>query len=212
MSRFTTFLTAAAAACGILLCDVASTSARPPGGSRGGGGSSRGGSYRGSSYHGGGYHDDHHSGFSIGIGLGGYPGYYSGYRSNYYSPGTYYDGTTYVEPSYVEPSVVQPSEYVEPAQPGPAASTVGTRLRVILPDPNATVWFDGLQSTVSGNERIFEFSDEAAGKAYLHKVKAAWRGPDGKSMSQEREVRVQGGTAAVVDFRRAVGGPPASPE
>jgi uncharacterized protein (TIGR03000 family) len=137
--------------------------------------------------------------FGIGIGIGGYP--FSGYRSNYYAPGYYPDHPDverYVEP----PETVYPEEsepapvYVEPQE-----RSAETRLHVILPDPDGTVWVDGEQSSLTGESRMYGFPEESGDRMYVHRVKAAFN-RDGKLVTEERQVRVRGNATAVVDFTR----------
>ncbi len=217
MSRFVSLLSAAALGCGLLL-SAGPAQAQHHGGGHGGGGHSggyHGGSYHGGGYHGGGYHGGYYHGgygyrYGPSIGIGIYPrSYYGGYYSGYYEP------PVYVEP-YGEPDVVavepEESEAITPAEP---AARTETRIRVMLPDPNATVWMDGAQSTLSGNSRIFDFPNEAANQMYTHKVKASWFQGD-RLVTQEREVRVASRSEMIVDFRRPAATsstmPPAPPE
>jgi uncharacterized protein (TIGR03000 family) len=199
-----------------------SLSARPPGGGHGGGrGGGYSGSYRGGSYshdgsynHGGYYnHGYNRSGFSIGV----FPGY--GYRSyspygggygygSYYSTPSYYSEPYYSsEPYYVEPPVVanqyEPPTVVVPgaeeaAEP-PASSE--TKIQIMVPDPSARVWVDGLSMSSTGPSRVIGFPDEQPGTVYAHKLVATWM-RDGRQVKEEREVKIVGGKTTTVDFTR----------
>jgi uncharacterized protein (TIGR03000 family) len=171
------------------------------GGGHGGGFHSGGGGFHsggGGFHHGGGFYGGY--GYGPGIYFGGYP-YYGGYSDYYDSP---IIGSYPVSPSesYYEGSGVVP-QYSE-VQPAPStASMVGTGIRVILPSANATVWLDGQQIPGSTDTHIMEFGNETAGKMYQHTIKAAWN-RDGKPVTEERTVKLAGGTSAVVDFNRPV--------
>jgi len=152
----------------------------------------------------------------VGVGSGGYDGYRSYYSSpgyysspRYYSsspgyyystPSTYYSspGTYYSSPSvtYSQPSIVQgdteESEFVGPR---------GSQVEVILPDPQAQVWFDGVKSSSTGQVRHYGFPEDAQGKMNTHKFTATFL-RDGEQVTETREVRVEGGKTAVVDFTK----------
>jgi len=182
--------------------------------------------YGGSRY----YHDGGHFysrpsvflGFGLGYGLGvgygrsygyryAYPTYYD---SDYYSGGVPYYGDTYSEaPSPYYSDVPGGYEEAEPLPSAPPSESSETRIRVILPDPQAEVWVDGHRSSNTGATRTFGFPEETAGRAYQHKVTVRMPGGD-RSVTDEREVRVEGGSSAVVDFTRAAPRtqmPPAEP-
>jgi len=189
-----------------------SLSARPPGGGRGGGysGSYRGGSYsHGGSYNHGGYynHGYNRSGFSIGV----FPGY--GYRSYYPYGGGYGYGSYYSQPYYSsEPYYVAPPEvttqYESPTVVVPGAEEAAepvasseTKIQIMVPDPSAKVWVDGLSMSSTGPSRVIGFPDEQPGTVYAHKLVATWM-RDGKEVKEEREVKIVGGKMTAVDFTR----------
>jgi uncharacterized protein (TIGR03000 family) len=125
------------------------------------------------------------------------PGYYSSpsysYSSGYYSPSS---SPSYSSPSYSSPSVGG-GDYEE------AESRTGgyTEVRVVLPDPNAEVWFDGLMSDVSGQVRHFGFPQDRPGESKTHRFTARFM-RDGRTVTETREVDVKGGTRTVVDFTK----------
>jgi uncharacterized protein (TIGR03000 family) len=171
-------------------------------------------------------------GVSIGIGTGGYGGYYGGgyydgYRgyNNYYSPGisvgigpvrigTGYGGyggyrsSSYYYPSgnsyyYSSPSVTysQPSIVQGSSEEAESFTRGDTRVQVILPDPNAEVWFDGFRSEAIGEVRSYGFPDDRQGETRTHKFTAKFM-RDGRMVTETREVKVTGGTSATVDFTK----------
>ncbi len=215
MRRFSSFLLAAVLGCGIVLATDGVANAQHRGG---GGGHSSGGHYSGGGghYSGGGGHysggggnyygHGYYNRPSIFLGLGAYPGYYGGgYYGGGYSSGGYY------APSY--PSVVESSSYYESpsiapsysaGQPIPSSestSTAVTRIRVLLPNAQAGVWLDGQKIDGATETHIFEFSNEAPGRTYQHKIAASWM-RDGQLVREERPVQIAGGTAMMVDFTR----------
>jgi len=214
MRRISSYLTVGVVAAGLILVSAAETSARPPGGRPSGGRPSGG---RSSGYrpqyqqqHSQYRHDYDHRGSSfggvglgVGIGLG-----LGAYQRNSYQRGYYSPDEGYIE-RYVEPGTVYPAESA-PAYAEPSERRSQTYLRILLPDADGRVWVDGLESTTDGASRMWGFPDESANKPYVHKVKAAFnRG--GKSVTEEREVRVMGNTTAVVDFTRPIAPEPETP-
>jgi uncharacterized protein (TIGR03000 family) len=128
------------------------------------------------------------------------PSYSYGYSMPYsygttYSSGPVYSGST----TYSSGPVYSMSAY----QPTTTTTLQGARIHAILPDPNAEVWFDEHRSTLAGPSREFVFSDETAeGQNFKHKVKVSWM-KDGEMVTRERDIQVEGGGIAVVDFRKA---------
>lgn len=134
---------------------------------------------------------------------GGYGGGYYG-RPYYYGGGPryYYPGPAIV----VAPSVVVPSAPVVVASPEPAVAPLpapsgGASIRVILPDPNAQVFFDGNPTRQMGTERTFHTPPLAAGAANTYRIRATWAGPGG-TLAQEQVIQVSPGQNVVVDFTR----------
>lgn len=169
---------------------------------RGGGGGSRGGGHvsayhGGGGYHGGGYRGGgYYGGRGYGYGWGGY-GYFpwwGGYWGRGYWP-SYYDGV-YAAPNY--------TYYVEPgttyADAAPQVPDNSAGIRVIVPDPNAHVWFDGSATTQTGTDRLFNTPSLTAG-AHSYRIRATWT-QNGREVSQERTVPVMAGRLSVADFTR----------
>ena len=147
----------------------------------------------------------------ISVGVGptrvGYSSY--GYGRGYYGPGPYY-GPRYYYPSpvIVSPSIVVPSTRVIVAQPEPtviasSSPAGGATIRVILPDPNAQVLFDGAPTRQTGTERTFHTPPLAAGAPNTYRIRATWNGPGGL-MAREQVVPVTPGQQFVVDFARSI--------
>lgn len=182
-------------ACVLLFADLAQAQRRGGwGGGRGGWGGGRGwggswggiGVYVGPTYPNNYYRSGYYSPYRS--------GYYSPYRSSYYSPywyDSYYyqPGTTY----YSTPSV----QYVQPAPPTAVAE--GASIRVILPDPQAKVWFDDRLTAQQGTDRWFHTPAITATGTY--RIRASWM-VGGSEVVQERVVTVSPGQSFTVDFTR----------
>lgn len=150
----------------------------------------------------------------IRIGVGGGPGYYS--RGYYPYPYTYPYPYGYNAPRsiyYPPPVVVVPRETyyvprvvtVEPPRyvaPTVASNVAG--IRVLVPDANAKVWFDGTLTNQKGTDRLFNTPELAPGGTYSYRIRASWQ--DGQQV-QEQVVQVTPGQTVVVDFSRPVSEP-----
>ncbi len=75
------------------------------------------------------------------------------------------------------------------------------RIQVLVPDPDAQVWFDGKATSSKGLKRNFETPDLIPGKTYTYKVRAAWT-EAGQPRTAEREVEVSAGQHVTIDFTR----------
>jgi uncharacterized protein (TIGR03000 family) len=169
----------------------------------GGLGYSGGNYYRG--YGHGNAHAYPYSGYGYGYGSSyAYPnlGYGYTYPFHGYSYGNtsaypaYYgnDYRTYYAPSYS--GDISPSAY---QQALPRNQTV---IRVLVPDPDAVVQFDGQKTSSLGRERIFNAPNVEAGSTYSYHVTASWM-QDGRTVNEARTVRFVAGQSSVVDFTRA---------
>ncbi len=153
------------------------------GGGRGGYG---GGYYRGGYFYGGG----------IGIGIGLYP--YGGYAYPYaYDPlivprVAYYPPVAGVDPGPGAPQVAGAPDGARPTN---------AEIRVLLPDPNAIVLFDGSKTTQTGTDRYFHTPPLTAGANNSYRIRAIWQ-ENGKEMSREDIVPVAPGQGQIVDFTR----------
>jgi uncharacterized protein (TIGR03000 family) len=140
-------------------------------------------------------------GVSVGVGVGGFYGYYGspyyygrrGYYYGYeYAPG-YYDNTPGY---YYSDSVTQPpaAEYRQSSYSEPNTAT----LTIVVPNSDAQVWFDGSPTSQRGMERAFH--TPALQQAGTYTIKVRWT-ENGRTIDQERRVRVQPGQSVMVDFR-----------
>jgi uncharacterized protein (TIGR03000 family) len=171
------------------------------GGGHGGGGHG-GGGHVGGGHVGGGHGGNfgHHHGF---YGGGYYPGFYGG---GYY-PGIFggsypwYDTYTYPSYSYYDAPALQyyyspATEYYAP--PAPVAADYAN-IRVIVPDPQGRVWFDGNRTSQTGTERLFSTPSLTMGSRYSYQIRASWM-QGAREVSQERTVSVTPGQTTLVDF------------
>jgi uncharacterized protein (TIGR03000 family) len=153
----------------------------------------------------GGYNDNYYrggSGWGITIGSGGVR-YYDGgnyggnYGTRYYSE-PYYSGNQYY---YSDPVVQVPateyreSFYSEPAVPQQVATMI-----VLLPRPDATVWFDGAPTSQQGMQRTFHSPQLQSGGTYSYTIRARWT-ENGQTVERERRVNVQPNQSVTVSFR-----------
>ncbi len=223
------------AAAAFALCP-ATASAQHRGG--GGGHGSSGWHGGSSGWHGGGWHDGGYGwrdggwgrgwgwgwgGLGLGLGLG-YP-WYGGYRSGYW-PGYYDYGYTDYYPYYASsdyyPYYGDTGTYFDGSydgssmygqQPmygyGAAASQPDNeaRIRVIVP-PDAKVWFGNSATEQTGQVRFFESPPLTPGKDYTYDVKAQWRDPNGKDVTQTRQIRVHANAGSTVNFMQGMQGAP----
>jgi len=164
---------------------------------------SRGGGYRGGGSGGGRY-----SGFSAG---GFYGGWGSPYRSGYgnYGYGGWgspyrYGYSNYGYGNYAYPGYYPDysSYYADPGSFAPIPSQTvdnSARIRVILPDAQGRVWFDGNATLQTGRDRLFTTPPLSSGANYNYRIRASWM-QGNQEMVQERTISVIPGQTAVVDF------------
>jgi uncharacterized protein (TIGR03000 family) len=187
----------------LVLADTAHAQRRGGGGGggngRGNSGWNNGGRYNGSGY--GGYNNNYYNNNNndwyryVAPFVGGYLGGYgnNSYRSPYYSGyQNSYPSTSY----YYAPS--QSYSNVEPNTPPNNAE-----IRVIVPDSQARVWFDGNPTQQTGTERWFYTPTLQAGATNSYRVRAAWM-QNGREMIQERVVNVNPGQSVTVEFNQGV--------
>ncbi len=148
---------------------------------------------------GGGYHGGYGYGYG-GVGFyGGYNPYGYGYDPFYYGPRYLYD--------YPPPAVVivgGPAGAAVAAPPSAALSEGAPRnaqIKVLLSDPQAKVWFDGIPTNSTGTERLYHTPDLPPGATITYRIRAAWN-VSGKEVVQERAVPVAPGRGSVADFTR----------
>ena len=160
---------------------------------------------------GGGYCSGYGGGYCGGGGYYGGGGYCcSGggvYRSGYYNPGMYY-GSSYPMPMYYNSGAIvqnggvydsRQSFYFDPNTNGGIQNSA--RVMVVVPNPEAEIWFDGNATQQRGFERFFESSTPLdPNSRYQYSVKARWL-QDGKAVERQQTVDVRAGQPATVDFR-----------
>ena len=135
----------------------------------------------------------------------GYPGYYGswGYPSYYGSYGGYLSAPVYPYYDYSYYAVPTTTVVTTPAAVPLTPAPVGTpaHLEVIVPDPDAMVWFNGQPTTTRGTVREFDSPALEPGKTYEYSVRAVWN-DRGRAASSERVVSVTAGSQVVVDFTK----------
>jgi len=136
-----------------------------------------------------------------GWGWGGYGGYgYGGYGGGYGYP---YGGTTV---QYVQPvqTVYEQTPIPVDTTPAPAVNMAVATVKLVLPEANATVWFDGQTIAGTGLQRQFNTPLLESGYHYTYTVKGSWM-QDGERITVERQVQVSPGETTLVDFTRPPG-------
>jgi uncharacterized protein (TIGR03000 family) len=167
------------------------------GGGRGGGG---GAHYGGGVYHSGPYY----GGVRIGVGVGLYPygfGYGYGYGGLVYDPYLVGPRVSYYPAPPIGVLANQqpvPSDPNAPAPPAPAANTAN--IRVLVPDPQAKVLFDGSETKQTGADRLFHTPALGTG-TFTYRIRAVWT-EKGKEVTQEAAATVTAGQTTIVDFTR----------
>ena len=170
-----------------------------PAGGRGG----YSGAYRGGAYHGPYYGNSYYrSGFGIGIGV--------------YAPLYPYSAYPYYDP-YIVPRVAYypaPAVAVDLAPTAPIAPAVAAdiaNIRVLVPDPQAKVLFDGSMTKQDGTDRLFHTPAISPGGNYSYRIRASWT-QNGQPMVQEQVANVAPGRTTVVDFTRPLSEPLPAPK
>jgi uncharacterized protein (TIGR03000 family) len=141
-----------------------------------------------------------YSWYGDGYGRGGYgsPGYYgSGYSPSYgFSPsyGMPYAGDAGPAVSSLGQSGGQ-SFYYSPSAQNPNAALIQVRVPT-----NAEIFIEGDKTTQTGAVRLFQSPELQPGKSYTYDVRASWTDAGGKPVERTKQVRVQAGARASVDF------------
>jgi len=73
-------------------------------------------------------------------------------------------------------------------------------VEVVLPDPQAAVWFDDQEMSQRGLTRRFSTPPLPQGHVYRYAVTARWE-QDGRQVTSRRVIEVRAGGVTVVDFR-----------
>jgi uncharacterized protein (TIGR03000 family) len=125
---------------------------------------------------------------------GNYSGCCGGYRSGYYS----YN----YAPGYSNaPSMAMQGSGIEARQSFYRGSDGnGAMIRVMVPNPDAEIWFDNTPTKQRGIDRMFRSPPLDGNGRYSYTIKGKWM-DNGRAIEQERSVQVQPGQPVMVDFR-----------
>jgi uncharacterized protein (TIGR03000 family) len=104
-------------------------------------------------------------------------------------------------PDYVPPRPAEPKPEVAPPPQGPPVPADRARIEVIVP-AGATLWFEGVQTKLTGERRQFITPQLTPGQEYIYEVRAEWKGEDGQKVSETQRLRVQPGKQMTVDFTK----------
>jgi uncharacterized protein (TIGR03000 family) len=106
-------------------------------------------------------------------------------------------------PSYSYSDYYTPSQQYNPQQQGPMDDNIA-RIRVIVSDPQARVFFDGAPTQQTGTERLFYTPPLQATATNTYRIRATWN-QGGKETMQERVINVTPGRMTVIDFTQQQG-------
>jgi uncharacterized protein (TIGR03000 family) len=81
----------------------------------------------------------------------------------------------------------------------PTPLTNEAAIRVRVPDPEARVSFDDALTRQTGDERTFTSPPLSPGKTYTYTISATWL-ENGREVTRSKDVKVEAGRAATVDF------------
>ena len=134
-------------------------------------------------------------------------GYNNGFYGNLYSNGYYgngYNTGNYYDSGYRYSNTPTYSYYPSQQATQPAVRQVPQGeawIRVILPDPNAELLFNGVKTSEIGRERTFARNTHEAGdrNSYRYTASASWT-QGGQQMTDARTVVARPGEIVVVDF------------
>lgn len=89
---------------------------------------------------------------------------------------------------------------IYPVRPTPAAPAAAPQanIRVIVPDPQAVVYFGDYRTRSTGTERVYQSPAINPG-SYDYKIRVTYN-HDGQQLAQERTITVSPGESVVVDF------------
>jgi len=79
-----------------------------------------------------------------------------------------------------------------------------SKIRVLLPSPDARLWFEDLLMRSPGTERSFRSPALQPGKRYTYRVTASWR-ENGQVINHETHIAFSAGEDVLIDFRRPGG-------
>jgi uncharacterized protein (TIGR03000 family) len=164
----------------------------------------------GSRYYGSPYYYDYGYGYgSPYYGMSYYPstryyssGYFPSYYSGGYSSGGPYDytgATGYYGGYAMDDRTGGYRSFYSPASTGHGMADNQALIRVMVPDPNATVWFQGSETEQRGTLRTFVSPELESGKNYWYTVRASWT-ENGQKVTRTKQVQVHPGQVTTVNF------------
>jgi uncharacterized protein (TIGR03000 family) len=133
----------------------------------------------------------------------GYPGWWAAYP--YYA--SYYPYADYDYGYAAPPAGYSGDLGYNNAMPVPQVADASAHLQVIVPVPDAVLWFNGYQASMTGLTRLFDTPPLQPGGDYSYSIKAAWS-QNGQVMTAERVVRLTPGANVVIDFTQPAPAPP----
>jgi uncharacterized protein (TIGR03000 family) len=83
--------------------------------------------------------------------------------------------------------------------PLPSGITTQAQIRVLVPSPDASLWFDDTPTRQKGACRLFVSPPLDAGETYTYPIKTAWL-ERARTVIAEKQVKVHSGQETVVDF------------
>ncbi len=81
----------------------------------------------------------------------------------------------------------------------PSGTGTPAQIRVLVPSPNANLWFDNTPTLQQGACRLFVSPPLDREKTYTYTIKASWL-ERGREVTREKQVKVRPGRETVVDF------------
>ncbi len=121
------------------------------------------------------------------------------FRSGFFGGPAYYDsGAGYVTwgPDYV--GAARDGVYRSFYQP-PTEGVERAMIRILVPVPDARIWFDGTATERQGVERAFVSPALEGGADHTYSVRASWT-QDGREVTREAEVKVRAGHQTRLSF------------
>ncbi len=93
-----------------------------------------------------------------------------------------------------------PDDFIlQPRLPQPRPVDDTASIRVLVPRPDAQVWFDDTLMKQKGAERLYSSPPLEPGGNYSYKIRATWT-ENGREVTRERTVPLTRGEEVVVDF------------
>jgi uncharacterized protein (TIGR03000 family) len=131
-------------------------------------------------------------------------GYRSGYYGYSYAPGFNYGyasgyGYSYAPGYSYGPGMMPGVEMRQSFYRGPGDNG-GAMIRVMVPDPEAEIWFENSPTKQRGMDRLYYSAPFDGTGNFGYTIKAKWM-DNGRAVEQERRVQVQRDQPVTVDFR-----------